>query len=169
MKHNCKGRFDFSKKVFWHIISKYRGYRIRKSEKEIKKQLQKYETTQNIKKLSVSAFKRGEFIDKESGICFSYRIKASKERNKPLVLFFHGAGSIGKDNIKQLYEFIAAGKQLSGRDCTVVLPQTPFSCRMHNESWEKSYIKSVKTLVDLAAEKTGADKCGVPIRQYSRN
>ncbi len=128
-----------------------------KSAKYINSALKEHAKTEHISKPSLSEYKKGEFFDKENGLCFSYRVRPAKDKNKPVVLFYHGAGCIGKENFKQLYEFGVVRKKFSELDCTVILPQAP--CISHSEnSVARRYTDSVKKLVDRISTETEADK-----------
>lgn len=142
---------------FYEVLFVLRSVRLKISERYIRKTLKKSEHTENICIDSSGRFKKGEFIDKENEICFSYRVSCSKEKNKPIVIYFHGAGSIGKENSRQLREFERIGEKLLLRDCTILLPQAPAIYYAHS-SKTASYISSVKKLTDILAREVSADK-----------
>ncbi len=142
---------------FYETLFVLRSIRLKRSERYIKKALNATECTKNNCSDSSGDFKKGEFVDKENELCFSYRVRYAKEKNRPIVIYFHGAGSIGKENSRQLKEFNRAGESLLNRDCTILLPQAPAIYYAH-ASERSSYINSVKSLADILVEKVSADK-----------
>lgn len=92
----------------------------------------------------LSAFK---FNDTENEMCFPFRLLASKGKNKPLFVLLHGAGAMGNDNIKQLFDNIPLYKQIFKEDCNILLPQAPFGSNK-GDDLTQNYIQSVKKLID---------------------
>ncbi len=90
---------------------------------------------------------KNRYVDSENEMCFPFRIHKSKGKNKPLFVLFHGAGALGNDNIKQLFDSIPLYKQLLKYDCNILLPQAPFGSNMGHITIQ-NYIKSVKKLID---------------------
>ena len=87
-------------------------------------------------------FKSYVFIDKENAFAFKYRFKRSKEK-APLVIYFHGAGALGKDNIKPLFDGIIPTSKIY-RNCNVLIPQQP---TRENERYWASIHHLIKKLV----------------------
>lgn len=118
--------------------------------------LEKFSNTTSVEKITVSRFKSRIFISKEYNLAFNYRMKKSKKENQPLVIFMHGGGCIGCDNIKQLAEFYIDhpwGK-LKNYDCNILLPQAPFSGNLI----QCDFIETIKQLSEYIAKETKADK-----------
>jgi len=77
-----------------------------------------------------------------SGYVLPYRLLKPKgfdaKKNYPLVLFFHGAGERGKDNLAQLKHSVktfATDEQMTKHPCFVVAPQCPKSQQWVNTPW----------------------------------
>ncbi len=108
---------------------------------------------------SISGFRYGEFVDKTNGACISYRLKKSKKDNSPVVIYFHGGGCLGRNNIKPLGEFflynIARG--LRGKECTVLIPQAPRGTTVGLER-NRRHIITVHALLEEICEKVKADR-----------
>lgn len=98
-------------------------------------------------KFSVGRFSAYRYNDTENEMCFPFRLLASKEKNKPLFVLFHGAGAMGNDNIKQLFDNIPLYKQILKEDCNTLSPQAPFGSNK-GDDLTQNYIKSVKKLID---------------------
>lgn len=98
-------------------------------------------------KLSGGLFSAYRYNDKNNEMCFPFRIRTSKRKNKPLFVLFHGAGALGNDNIKQLFDNIPLYKQIFKEDCNILLPQAPYGSNK-GDNVTQNYIKSVKKLID---------------------
>lgn len=99
-----------------------------------------------IRKVSGGKFSAYKYTDQENKICFPFRLRASKNKNEPLFILLHGAGAMGSDNLKQLFDNIPLYKQLMKTDCNILLPQAPFGSN-RGEAMQ-NYIKSIKRLAD---------------------
>ena len=99
-----------------------------------------------IKKVYGGRFSAYKHTDRENKMCFPFRLRASKDKNKPLFVLLHGAGAMGNDNFKQLFDNIPLYKQLLKTDCNILLPQAPFGSN-RGEAMQ-NYIKSIKRLAD---------------------
>ncbi len=78
-----------------------------------------------------------------NGDSLLYRIyipkKFKKERNYPLVLFFHGAGERGNDNVKQLthgVEEILTYSKKNGIETFILAPQCPENKQWVDTPWD---------------------------------
>ncbi len=94
-------------------------------------------------------YQKYKFVDKENIVAINFRFKqCSKKEKMPLVIYFHGAGSVGTDNIKQFaeYKFLSLG--LSKRNCHILVPQCAKEIGLENTFIIKTYCKSIKKLVD---------------------
>ncbi len=95
-----------------------------KNEVWIKNELKKSDKTQYQEQgISLFHLKSFEFADKENNFAFKYRFKMSKEK-APLVIYFHGAGALGKDNVKPLFDGINPISKIH-KNCNVLIPQQP--------------------------------------------
>lgn len=99
-----------------------------------------------IKKVYGGRFSAYKYTDRENKICFPFRLRASKNKNEPLFVLLHGAGAMGSDNFKQLFDNIPLYKQLLKTNCNILLPQAPFGSN-RGEAMQ-NYIKSIKKLTD---------------------
>lgn len=98
-------------------------------------------------KLSNGRLSAYKYNDTENKMCFPFRLLESKGKDKPLFVLFHGAGAMGNDNIKQLFDNIPLYKKVFKKDCNILLPQAPFGSNRGVGRTQK-YIKSVKKLID---------------------
>ena len=80
----------------------------RQAAKEIAKRdalLQKHGGDARVERGSPLSFKPGYYFSKTHGLWFPYRVKYAKKPGQPLLVFFHGGGSVGTDNLRPLYEY----------------------------------------------------------------
>lgn len=98
-------------------------------------------------KLCGGRFSAYKYNDAENEMCFPFRLYTAKSNNKPLFVLFHGAGAMGNDNIKQLFDNIPLYKQILKEDCNILSPQAPFASNK-GDKFTHNYIKSVKKLID---------------------
>ena len=131
------------------ITKAYRYYkRYKKKQNRVAAHIEKElsRSGDGIKKVSGGRFSAYKYTDRENKICFPFRFRASKNKNKPLFILLHGAGAMGNDNFKQLFDNIPLYKQLLKTDCNILLPQAPFGSN-RGEAMQ-NYIKSIKRLLD---------------------
>ncbi|MBQ3136687.1 MAG: prolyl oligopeptidase family serine peptidase [Clostridia bacterium] len=88
------------------------------------------------------------YIDKENEMCFPFRLYKSKKADRPLFILFHGAGALGNENIKHLFDHIPLFKQILKCDCNILMPQAPYGANRGGDVLIERYIKSVKKLID---------------------
>lgn len=143
------------------FMSKYSNAKTRsykRSKKYFDSLLSATDKTKIIKDCSLSNFKRYKFVCKEENTAFCFRLKKSRNENAPLVIFFHGAGCIGKDNFKQYFEAFndSVRKPLEKYDCSILLPQLPY--RFGNYGYDSQHACAVKQLSKLIADEVKADK-----------
>lgn len=108
---------------------------------------------------SISGFRYGEFVDKNNGACISYRLKKSRKENSPVVIYFHGGGCLGRNNIKPLGEFFLynVAKGIRGKGCTVLIPQAPRGTSIGLDR-NRRHINTVHELVKEICDKVKADR-----------
>lgn len=123
----------------YNYFCKYRTKEIK-----AKKQISKFNSKYKDGILKSFGYK---YNDKENNMCFPFRFRKSKNANRPLCILFHGAGAMGTDNIKQLFDNIPLYKQVLNEDCNILLPQAPFGSNNSGEAVGR-YVKSVKKLID---------------------
>lgn len=115
------------------------------------------EDTIECQKKTLSIYKKYKFIDRENITSISFRLKKSSKKGKmPLVIYFHGAGCLGEDNIKQYCEYKSMGMFLSKRDCHVLLPQCTNEIG-DNIAIIVKYCKSINKLVKKLSEMVQID------------
>ncbi len=124
-------------------------YKFKKKENKGKQWIEENNNNQNngLTKLSGGKFSAYKYNDKENEMCFPFRLRISKGKNKPLFVLFHGAGAMGKDNVKQHFENMPLYKHILKEDCSILLPQAPFGSNKGDDTTQ-NYIKSVKKLID---------------------
>ncbi len=132
------------------IMKAYRYYKRYK-----KKQLKADEYINNeiknnddgIRKIYGGKFSSYKYTDKANKMSIPFRLFETKEKNRPLFVLFHGAGALGHDNIKQMFDNIPLYRQISEEDCNILLPQAPYGANRGYNLIE-NYVKSVKKLID---------------------
>lgn len=99
----------------------------RKISEQIERRAEKYAESGICKsRLQIGKYKAFTYVDRENKISFPYRLKRSKGTAKqPLVVYFHGAGALGFDNLKPWFEFRPIGKKLKNYNANILLPQAP--------------------------------------------
>lgn len=105
-----------------------------------------------VPQLTLSDYKKFIYVD-SFGNNVSCRIKLSKNKNSPILFYFHGGGHNGNDNRLPLYEFNLARFGLIGKDITVVVPQ-----RLNTYRDDDEVFTSSKELLDYIADLAYADK-----------
>ncbi len=102
----------------------------------------------------IFAFKSFKWVDKENGVIFPFRMKLSKSKEKqPLVIFLHGAGAMGSDNIKQLFDGLPVIAKLKNRDCSVLFPQAPYGSNSFSAGGVTFlYLNGLKSLIEKLIE-----------------
>lgn len=99
----------------------------------------------------IAGYKKYSYYDVNYGVEIPFRLKKCKEKGKkPLLVYLHGAGCIGSDNVKPLLEFGTTGIALK-EDCFVLIPQCDdLTC--DNLGTIKVFVKSLRQLVEKLAE-----------------
>ena len=109
------------------------------------------------------SYKPGYYVTKTHGLWFPYRVKYAKKPGQPLLVFFHGGGSVGTDNLRPLYEYKDGPypewfpwrkrAPLYKSDMTVLIPQSSQSGAYQYHD----YIAAVKDLCEQIAEEAQTD------------
>ncbi len=149
---------EVSKEFKWPLKKLFKQYKnsektsiIIKEKKENILKNYKQDTIVN-NKTFISNYKKYTFIDKENLMSIAFRFKKSSKNEKmPLVIYFHGAGALGDDNIKQLWEYKNMGLYLSKKRCHVLVPQGNIDIG-NNISIIIKYCKAIKKLVEKLSE-----------------
>lgn len=137
----------------YHIICRHLSTMKKNSDKALswlnnsnKTHIEKSNTT-------LLGFKGYRYVNKENEFAFPFRFKnSSSKEKKPLVIFLHGAGAIGTDNIKQIFDGITVLWKLKNKKCSILLPQEP-------SKTTTPYWNSLEILIDeLIAENKNIDK-----------
>lgn len=144
-----QGSVEKKGKMPHSVMKAYRYYKRYKKKQNraaanIEKKLSR--SGDGIRKVSGGRFSAYKYTDQENKICFPFRLRASKNKNEPLFILLHGAGAMGSDNLKQLFDNLPLYKQLIKTDCNILLPQAPFGSN-RGEAMQ-NYIKSIKRLAD---------------------
>lgn len=128
-------------------------------EAEIKKFAEKaryiknaYDDNEIVRKRSfIPGYEKLSFVDAENGTEIPFRFKKSKGGGKrPLLIYLHGAGCTGSDNVRPLVEFKTAGVRLK-EDCFVLIPQCD-NFKADNLATINVYARSVRRLVEKLAQ-----------------
>ena len=108
----------------------------------------KYKSTEKIAN-GMLGFNKYQYINDEKNLVMPYRLKKARKKNQPLIIYLAGAGTIGHDNFKQLWEFLfyAGGNKVIKQSCNILIPQTP-------RAWEigDSDIRIRNVIADNCAE-----------------
>lgn len=93
-----------------------------------RKIFEKYADGFSFKRKSLLGFDEYIFTDKVNDMVINLRFRNAKKSNQPLVVYFSGGGTVGKDNFKPLNEFftIARGIDALKADCNILIPQVMF-------------------------------------------
>lgn len=122
---------------------------------------------------NVEAFQKKVYESKEGNL--NYRMhtpeKMDDKKKYPLIIFFHGSGSRGDDNTRQLTngaKDILAYSEASGNQAIIIAPQCPKNMRWANVSFKtldaprpkepSATMKLVMGLLDETASKLPVDK-----------
>ena len=81
----------------------------------------------------------------------AFRLKKSRSKNQPVVVYFHGGGNGGNNN-KALNEFRLPYLKLMRKKCTIIVPQAPYNVNFND------YISGIKELIEIIAKEVDADK-----------
>lgn len=103
------------------------------------------------KKASLGKYKAYTYVDYENSFSFPFRFKkCDSSTPQPLVVYFHGAGALGFDNIKPLYEFRSKGKSLKGFDANILLPQSPkYTNTIYFDSVKRQFLAMTNLIKEL--------------------
>lgn len=112
-----------------------------------------YEKDTIIKQNSlIPNYEKYKFVDRDNLIEIPFRFKKSSKNEKmPLVIYFHGAGALGKDNIRQFLEYKGLSWGFSKKNCHVLVPQMTKGVG-ENISIITTYCKSIKKLIEKLLE-----------------
>lgn len=122
-----QGSIEKKGKMPHSVMKAYRYYKRYKKKQNraaanIEKKLSR--SGDGIKKVYGGRFSAYKYTDRENKMCFPFRFRASKDKNKPLFVLLHGAGAMGSDNLKQLFDNLPLYKQL-------IKQIAIFFCRRH--------------------------------------
>lgn len=108
-------------------------------------------------------FRPGIYRSETKNLWFPYRVKYAKKPGQPLLIFFHGGGSAGTDNLRPLWEYLCGPypelfpwrkrKRLFQKDVTVLIPQ----CGLFDNYGFPAYVAAAKELCEKVAADAGAD------------
>lgn len=104
-----------------------------------------------------SEYKSYFFIDGVSKRIVPFRFRKAKKENRPLVVFFHGAGRFGTENKKPMKDFRAHCAKLRKHGANVLIPQAPHFANASVASI-KNYVSTVKRLTDELSKTASYDK-----------
>lgn len=104
-----------------------------------------------------SKYQAYHFVDGVSKRIVPFRFRKAKEENRPLVVFFHGAGSFGTENKKPMKDFYAHCAKLRKHGGNVLIPQAPYFANASVTSIE-NHVNAVKRLIDELSKTVPYDK-----------
>lgn len=110
-------------------------------------------------KTPAARYKAYEYIDRKNGVIFPYRFRRAPGGEKqPLVVYFHGAGAMGNDNILQYLEYLTIARYLHGHKCNILLPQCPCGLNQNDEFPRMvRYVDAVDALIRRLAAREPID------------
>ena len=98
-------------------------------------------------------FRKYHYVDPSGTFVFPFLLRKARCKQQPIVLFLHSGGCFGLSNVNPLAEFTKALRRLRGRDCTILIPQTPYS----RFASDFPYIDALRQLCEWATAQTQAD------------
>lgn len=107
----------------------------------------------------ILGFKRFIYIYRNDLIPF--RFKKSKDKNQPLIIYLGGAGTMGRDNFKPLFEFLfsARGYGFVLKDCNIFIPQYVRLANYNSEpKLRDAYAKNCIRIINYIIENYSVDK-----------
>ncbi len=113
-------------------------------------QIRKKYTSDTVVKSGASLFgwQASDFFDTEYGIRIPFRFRKSRTAEKrPLLVYLHGAGSIGQDNMLQLAEYATMNTGAKKSNFHVLVPQCGTYCVEDNIRNIDIYTRSLNKLV----------------------
>lgn len=99
------------------------------------------------------SFRKYHYVDPSGTFAFPFLLRKARRAQQPIVLFLHSGGCFGLSNVNPLAECAKALRRLRGRDCTVLIPQTPYPLF----SSDYPYTGALRQLCEWAAAQTQAD------------
>lgn len=155
IKTGDKGFFKF-----WlnYLFLKYRQNNVFKNRKFMKKCDEKYSQTTVVKNKTVFPYESYDYCNKENDMSFRFRLKRASKPGKPLVIYMSGAGCLGCDNFKQMYEYhTSLNKILKNYDCSVLIPQAPHGANMGSDLFGR-YVDAVRVLIESVCDEVKPDR-----------
>lgn len=110
-------------------------------------------------KIPAARYKAYEYIDRENSMIFPYWFRRAQSGEKqPQVVYFHGAGAMGSENIRQYVEYLSIARYLHGHNCNILLPQCPEGLNQNDEFPRMvRYIDAVDALIRRLAKREPID------------
>ena len=107
---------------------------VRANKKYQKNLVRRFESKTVAKLGGAAGFRRYIYLNGADAVPF--RFKKAGEKNRPLIIYFGGAGTIGRDNFKPLFEFFftACGYRFLTKKCNILIPQYMRLCNYNTES-----------------------------------
>lgn len=116
------------------------------------------ENALTVGKSFITNYKNCLFTDKNNAVQYPFRLRTcSLDDKKPLFVYLHGAGSLGRDNLRPLAEYFTQGIKLKRDECHVLIPQ----CRVFSEdnlSTIYIFTRSLRSLIELLCRQYNIDK-----------
>lgn len=127
--------------------------------KDYQKNMARRFGSNTVNKFSGSAgFERFIYLKGNDAVLF--RFKKAGIKNQPLVIYFGGAGTIGRDNFKPLFEFFftACGYRFLPKKCNILVPQYVRLCNYNTESeLRDAYADNCADIIKYLIESYGVD------------
>lgn len=124
--------------------------------------IKKYPNGITLLKRCIGGYDKYIYVNSENGSFIPFRFKPAKSKNAPLLVYYAGAGTLGFDNFKQLFEFITLfSLKRIPEDCNILLPQAYTGINMGVQSETKigEYVKNVADIVLEFSDRFNVDQC----------
>lgn len=148
-KQMWKGRIKLSKKI--GRDKKYRDKVIAKNNGE---QIEFVST-------SFGGYDKYIYVNADKNYVLPFRWKKARSKNAPLMIYYQGAGALGHDNFKPVFEFKSFLFCKKIPDCNILIPQAPhgsnFGFNGSGANTIEDYVANCVGLIKTAAEMNDID------------
>lgn len=118
---------------------------------------EKYNNEVNFISKSVSGFDKYIFVNPSKSYVIPFRFRKANNPDAPLLIYFHGAGCIGHDNFKPLFEYknFLFSKHIP--DCNILITQALTGANYKNSNI-KDYVRNCAHLINNLIQSNSIDK-----------
>lgn len=145
--HKSKKCTDKMHNQLWNSRLKI-ATRIRKDKLYSNNIINKYDKTVNLLSKSVNEFDKYIYINSSRNYVIPFRFKKARSDNAPLLVYFHGAGCLGHDNFKPLFEYKNFLRSKDIPDCNILIPQAFYGANFSNSNIT-DYVNNCVDLINV--------------------